>query len=439
MNVRFVTPRRLDGGWRDRLWEFCRAYWQRELPDWPIEEGHHESGPFNRSAAINRGAEGDWDVLVILDADVICDAERVAAAAATAHRTGKLTLPYHRRLLLGRRGTRLIINDRMQGSAWEPYIAASEGRRHYSSIVCVPRALWDEVGGFDERFEGWGGEDDAFHTACAVLAGGFERLKGPVWHLWHPTSPHRNSESPLYKQALALTHRYWAAKTPPAMRALLAEDRGAEQVVVVCLTNAARDTLAPTLASAEEMLAGPIGRRIIANDSGQPLHFDGWEDIPIGRRSGYTRATKAALAAAVGSGQPWVFFLEDDFIFNEPIDLAAMQSIMCADPNLVQLSLKRQAWYENELEAGGIIEAKPHAFTQRHGFVAHRDYWAQNPNLCRRSFLAEHEWPLTRGSERAFADQIFRANREYVAGIYGAIADPPRCTHIGAERAGVGY
>lgn len=438
MNVRFVTPRRSDGGWRDRLWEFCRAYWRREFPDWPIEEGHHDSGPFNRSAAINRGAQGDWDVLVILDGDVICDADRVVQAAESAHGTGKLTLPYHRRHLLNRRGSRLIVEGRHQGS-WDRFINATEGRRHYSSIVCVPRALWEQVGGFDERFEGWGGEDDAFHTACSVLADGFERLNGPVWHLWHPTSPHRSIHDPLYKQALALTQRYWAATTPAAMQKLLTEDRGLDQVVVVCLTNGARETLAPTLASAEEMLAGPIGRRVIANDSGQPLDFDGWEDVPIGRRSGYTKATRAALELGMGSGHPWIFFLEDDFVFNEPIDLAAMQSIMLTEPNLVQLSLKRQAWYDYELEAGGIIEAKPEAFTQREGFVAHRDYWAQNPMLCRRQFLAEHEWPLRSGSERAFANQIFRADPNCIAGIYGEIGDPPRCTHIGQERAGVGY
>lgn len=438
MIIRFVTPRRSDGGWRDRLWEFCSAYWRREFPDWQLVEGHHDEGPFNRSAAINRGADGEWDVLVILDGDVVCDPDRVRLAAESAHATGKLTLPYNKRHLLSRPGTRRIVDGRHTG-AWDRFINATEGRRHYSSIVCVPRALWDLVGGFDERFEGWGGEDDAFHSACKVLGGGFERLKGPVWHLWHPTSPHRRVDDPLYRQAYALTERYWAAQTPAAMRALLDEDRGPDQIVVVCLTNGARDTLAPTLASAEEMLEGPIGRRVIANDSGRPLEFDGWEDVHIGRRSGYTRATRAALELAVRSGQPWVFFLEDDFVFNEPVDLGAMQSVMRAEPNLVQLSLKRQAWYDYELEAGGIIEAKPEAFEQREGFVAHRDYWAQNPNLSRRGFLADHPWPLRSGSERAFANQIFRASPDHIAGIYGRIEDAPRCTHIGAERAGVGY
>jgi N-terminal domain of galactosyltransferase len=436
LNVRFAIPRRSDGGWRDRIWEFCRAYWEREF-SWPIEEGHHDCGPFNRAAAVNAAAKGEWDVVVILDGDVACDAERVREAAELAHRTGRLTLPYTRRKLLNRRGTRLILAGH-EGS-WEPFVAATEGRKHFSSIVCVPRPLWDEVGGFDERYQGWGGEDDAFHSACSVLAEGFERLQGPVWHLWHPKSVHRDHTAPLYKAAWALTERYWAAKTPEAMRALLAEDRSADQIVLVCLTNGKRDTLAPTLASAEEMLSGPIGRRVICNDSGRPLDFDGWDDVPIGRRSGYTRATKAALNIAVGSGQPWVFFLEDDFTFNEPIDLAHMQHLMEREPNLIQLSLKRQAWYPNEREAGGIIEAKPQAFWQEAGYVAHRDYWAQNPMLCRRSFLAEHDWPLVAGSERAFAHQIFRRNRDYVAGIYGRIEDPPRCTHTGQVRAGAGY
>ncbi|MCU1500578.1 MAG: hypothetical protein JWM47_4531 [Acidimicrobiales bacterium] len=437
MNVRIVVPRRPDGGWRDRLWEYCRAYWAEQLP-WPIEEGHHDQGPFSRAAAINRGAQGDWDVLVILDGDIIGDPQLVREAVDVAAKTGQLVLPYHRRRLLGRGGTRRIVLRGYEGP-WESFVSVDEGRKHYSSIVCVPRALWDHVGGFDERYEGWGGEDDAFHAACKVIGGGFERLRGDVWHLWHPPSDHRSWDDPLYKQALALTQRYWRARTPDQMQRLLSEDRGHDQVIVVCLTNGARDTLTATLASAEEMLDGPIGRRVIANDSGRPIVVDGWEDVRIGKGSGYTRATAAALTLASESGQPWVFFLEDDFTFNEPIDLTDMQRLMGAHPELVQLSLKRQPWYDYEVTAGGIIEVKPEQFTQRPGYVEHRYYWAQNPMLCRRALLAQHPWPQCPGSERAFGNLIFEADPSHVAGIYGRIEDPPRVTHHGVERAGAHY
>jgi len=74
-----LVPRRDDNGYRDELWQWVRAWWEREQSHMPIIEGYHTDGLFNRSAAINTAARiaGDWDVAVIIDADVICDPERV--------------------------------------------------------------------------------------------------------------------------------------------------------------------------------------------------------------------------------------------------------------------------------------------------------------------------------------------------------------------------
>ncbi|WP_082034060.1 galactosyltransferase-related protein [Cohnella kolymensis] len=42
------------------------------------------------------------------------------------------------------------------------------------------------VRGFDERFEGWGGEDDAFTWAMNTLCGSCIKMDGRHYHLWHP-------------------------------------------------------------------------------------------------------------------------------------------------------------------------------------------------------------------------------------------------------------
>ena len=51
-----LVPRRDDNGPRDELWNFCRAWWEREQSHMPIVEGYHTDGLFNRSAAVNRAA-----------------------------------------------------------------------------------------------------------------------------------------------------------------------------------------------------------------------------------------------------------------------------------------------------------------------------------------------------------------------------------------------
>jgi len=114
-----------------------------------------------------------------------------------------------------------------------------------------------------------------------------------------------------------------------------------------------------------------------------------------------------------------------------------MQHLIERD-DLVQLSLLRQAWFEHELEAGGVIEADPDAFRQRDGYIEHRAYWTMNPMLTRRSTLAQQSWPRGADSERRFGNMLFR-DRKVRAGILGEIEDPPRVEHIGLERAGIGY
>jgi N-terminal domain of galactosyltransferase len=443
MKTRLIVPRMEDGGHRDRLWEFCRAFWQRELPadeGFELVEGHHQGdGPFNRSAAINRAAFGSWDIAVLLDSDTIVDPSQVCSAIEEARASGGLVLPFEERHMLSPQGTATILGG-FEGS-WRRWVTATE-RGRVSCCVIVPRKLWDRVGGFDERFEGWGGEDEAFHAACAAL-GSVRRKTGAIWHLHHRASTHHDRSAPLYRQALALCSRYHRAMPhPEQMGQLLSEPRTPDQIAVVALTTGTRDTLVPTIASADENLSGAIGRRLIVVD-GPPSRAQAvadahpaW-DVEQVVGGSYPRAVARAIDRALGCGQPWIFWLEDDFTFEDTVDLAEMQGLIERD-DLVQLSLLRQPWFEPEIDAGGVIAADPDAFTQRDGYVEHRAYWSMNPMLTRRSTLAEHLWPDARDSERRFGDLIF-ADAKARAGILGAIEDPPRVEHIGLERAGTGY
>lgn len=388
---------------------------------------------------------------VIVDADVTLDAARVEQAATVARETGRMVLPFTHRRSLSRSATVRVL----AGHPVETAQVVETQDWNVSTCLAVPRRLWDEAGGMDERFTGWGGEDEAWHAACLALAG-VERLPGDVWHFHHDPAPWKDHRSADYRMALGLANRYvntacpaanrrrpWLMRCPdPApMRALLSEPRTADQTVVVVLTNGRRDTLAKTLHSIGQMFVGPIGRRVVVADRCRPEVPAGW-DVARVDGGGYTRAVTRAFEVAIGSGQPWVAFFEDDFVLNQPVDLAAMQALMAANPQMAQLVLSRQPWYSEEVAAGGVVQAIPgweERFAQRPGWVEHRAYWSQNPMLTRRSFLAAHPWPQVKGSEREFGRRLFVAEPETTVGILGNVVDPPRCTHIGVERAGRGY
>jgi hypothetical protein len=213
-----LVPRRSDrpdGGERDRLWSFARAMWANLFPGWSIHEGHHEGweGPFNRSAAVNRAAHAagtDWQVAVIIDADVIPDPHAVHAAAAIA-RAGRPAIAFDHRKHLTAKGTRKIIDEGYRGS-WEPFVK-TDLPDSVSGAYLVNRDLWSAVGGFDELFSGWGWEDIAFRIATETIVGAPPaRVVGTLWHLWHHRSPENDQASPTFAVNRARGDRYKAAR-----------------------------------------------------------------------------------------------------------------------------------------------------------------------------------------------------------------------------------
>lgn len=228
LNVAVLVPRRAGVADRDRLWAFARTWWENDHPDWPIVEGHHDVGPFNRSAAINRAAEaaGDWDVAVIIDADILCDPHAVRAAVDVAAATDSMVLAGDERVMLSRQGTEKILggyrgNWRVRGIQERVYTDGC------SCCVVVSRKLWDTVGGFDELFSGWGFEDIAFRVACETLSGRpMVKLSAAMFHLWHTTSHENNARTETYRANEARCAAYRAAHhDPAAVQALLDEAR----------------------------------------------------------------------------------------------------------------------------------------------------------------------------------------------------------------------
>lgn len=193
MRVVVLVPRRADNGRRDQVWQYVKTRWLTEHPDWPIYTGHHDEGPFNRSAAINQAARaaGEWDIAVIADSDSFVGAPQIDAAVKGCADNGQMWLAYDRFCYLNRKMSDSIMQG-FQG-AWEPGVEWWLPGT-CSSMVVVRRDVWDQIGGFDEGFVGWGGEDVAFSHAAQTFGEGLSRVPGALWHLHHPTAAHANHD-----------------------------------------------------------------------------------------------------------------------------------------------------------------------------------------------------------------------------------------------------
>lgn len=223
-------------------------------------------------------------------------------------------------------------------------------------------------------------------------------------------------------------------------------------IALLVMTDGRDDLLDQALASAADKLVGPITERIINDDTGDFAHRQAisrrYPDFSVLGHPHGRQGFGGAIRNAWGylrhhSTTSFVFHLEDDFTFNHRIDLAAMASTLIANPQLVQLALRRQPWNDEERAAGGIVEAHPDDFVERHGWAAaswleHRRFFTTNPSLYRRRLVLEHDWPAVDHSEGVFTHQLL-ADPAVRFGYWGSRASGEAVTHLGHERAGVGY
>lgn len=229
-------------------------------------------------------------------------------------------------------------------------------------------------------------------------------------------------------------------------------------VPIICLTNGRPDCIAKTIPSAIDHLTG-VSDMVIVDDSGDETYGHWLEDEYLGGpfntsvlhitgQHGYWRAMKMVWDLArhfYGSFQTEAFFfLEDDFVFNEAIDLTALARVLAERPYLTQMALLRQPWWPNEHQHGGLIgalEAQGQVFTERtdgtHRWMEHRACFTGNPSLVpRRTF--QQDWPEGAWSESRFAKNLF-TDPQARGAYWGKRTDPPRVEHIGHHRAGTDY
>lgn len=227
-------------------------------------------------------------------------------------------------------------------------------------------------------------------------------------------------------------------------------------IALLVMTDGRRDCLVRAMDSAENNLIGDIGDRFIHDDSGDRNHrvwlrntYPQFELISNGFRNGFGGAIRQAWRYIQDySDAAHVFHLEDDFLFNRPVEVDAMAAVLDTRPHLAQMALRRQAWNAAEIAAGGIVEQHPCDYTQvdygGRSWLEHRRFFTTNPSLYRRS-LTGVEWPHGAHSEGVFTHRLLERGTPEVPGdqvrfaFWGARDSGDAVEHIGAVRVGAGY
>lgn len=484
---------------RDKIWAWCKERWEALFEHWPIYEGHHDVGPFNRSAALNTAArladrDGRWDYAIVLDADVFLSPQWLHQAIAKAHDTGLVTWAFRRWRGMSREATERLLRP---DPVYERSIFGAQGMLthdlsgidmdvfvekttpiSWSCCFVFPRQTWDAIGGFDERFRGWGWEDMAMQRAIRGLFGAARIYEGDVYHWWHPRSVERDPEKgeyrPEFEANKVLGRMYMDAdndvdprtKINDQMRHVPAywtdKDRlwelvnakkegtsmAPHTVTVAVHTDGRKEFIERSIDSLESRMKarqGMVTRRIIFDDSGDRSYKDwcnqrfasfGYYVVGPNERLGYTRSM-AALWRYLDRrcDSEYVFLVEDDFKYLKNFSLEKMIVHLEEKPYVRQVALLRKPYYPKELEAGGIIQQNPDAFEVKDGLVEHRDHFTANPSLIRRG-LAKVPWPLRSSSERHFSNALLHDPEARFAYLGDG---KPWIEHIGEYRVGKDY
>ena len=179
MKVAVLIPFRPGTG-RDHNLSVTAAQWN----NWFVYCADSDGELFNRSQAINRAARqaGDADVYVIHDCDILlANPQQAVDASLIAMSETSYVVAFSTLKVLDWEATHAV----HKGASVTEQPVLEQVRRIWGNCFAISRTLFDQVGGFDERFRGWGAEDIAFLNACSTF-GGKHRVMGDAYHLRHP-------------------------------------------------------------------------------------------------------------------------------------------------------------------------------------------------------------------------------------------------------------
>lgn len=175
---------------RVRAYGAVRA--QADTLGWDVYAGDSGDLPFSIARTWNHlaalaDADGRWDVAVRWAADVLLADTRSLRRAVG--RVRAYVRPFDAGVRLTQAESRTYYRTGR--------VPRRAGPAFFGGISVNTRRMWDTVGGFDPRFEGWGHEDRAFIHGLNLCCGPVETCPGRAVQLWHPRPP-RGSTDPYW-------------------------------------------------------------------------------------------------------------------------------------------------------------------------------------------------------------------------------------------------
>jgi hypothetical protein len=165
--------------------------------------------PYNRAATFNAGAGVTRaPILVFHDNDMLVPMD-YAAELRNRHAKGWEFIDLKRFIFyLPEDETKRVVSARGVPRTLQPDQITQNA---HGGSIAADRAAFEAIGGFDEEFVGWGGEDNDFWDR-ATTRRTWAHAYLPFIHLWHGPQPEKESGAPAISRLRAIEN------IPPAER-----------------------------------------------------------------------------------------------------------------------------------------------------------------------------------------------------------------------------
>ena len=149
----------------------------------------YNPGPYNRGWGFNVGAclPAAAKILCLIDADLLVSPSFLSNGLKQFMAGSRALRPYNEIVYLDRPSTGQAIQRRMDAPMSSDSAEYNSGQVFHDSnggCIWVEARLYEEIGGHDERFRGWGWEDRDFWRRLARLTA-IETMQGRMHHLDH--------------------------------------------------------------------------------------------------------------------------------------------------------------------------------------------------------------------------------------------------------------
>jgi hypothetical protein len=222
------------------------------------------------------------------------------------------------------------------------------------------------------------------------------------------------------------------------------------KIDLLITSNGRKEYIVPTIESWKIFIDKYVKNKMIIDDSGNEDYrnwlaetFPDFKVLSLGTSNmGFSYLLKT-WTTNLEFNSEYILLLEDDFFLLEDIDCDRMIQILENNNEMLELSLKRQAWSQEEIAAGGMIERiyTDSKFVQHDGWFKHKEFFTTNPSIININRLRKYAKLVYDTdeliSEAEFGSRLFNNNPTMYCAFLGNIFDSHKVEHIGHIRTGV--